>query len=79
MSEDKTEIAGNTDTTEVLEVQKAPTTQPMLKEILEGMREGFAEMREGLAKVNSRLDTVEKDIKEIKRNQNVLYRQILSI
>src|SRR5436190_4517804 len=56
MSEDKTEIPGNEEPTEVLEAQKAPTTQPMLKEILERMNEGFAAINSEVAAINSKVD-----------------------
>jgi hypothetical protein len=44
---------------------KAPTTQPMLKQILEEMRGGFAE-------VNAKIDALTFDVKKIKRNQREL-------
>jgi hypothetical protein len=79
MSKDLTEILGNEEPTVELEIPKVPDTKPMLEMILARMNEGFTEMREGFAVVNSRLDTVEKDIKEIKRNQRVFNNQLLAI
>jgi septation ring formation regulator EzrA len=86
MSEDKTEISGNEESTEGLETQKAPTTNPMLEAILAKVNaigedlSGFRnDVNARFSKVDSRLDTIEKDIKEIKRNQRVFHNQLLVV
>jgi septation ring formation regulator EzrA len=86
MSEDKTEIPGNEEPTEGLEPSKAPTTNPMLEAILAKVNaigedlSGFrSDVNARFSKVDSRLDTIEKDIKEIKRNQRVFHNQLLVV
>ena len=59
MSEDKLEISGNEESTEVLETSKAPTTQPMLKEILEEMRAFRSEANQRFIALEERLTAVE--------------------
>ena len=52
MTENKIEVSGNDDPTIEIEAQKAPTTQPMLKEILEEMRAFRAEANQDLTHWN---------------------------
>lgn len=86
MSDDKTEVSGNTDPAEESEVPKVPTTNMMLETLLLKVNEGFGaidarfdKVDARLDKIEARLDTVEKDIKEIKRNQRVFNNQLLDI
>jgi hypothetical protein len=65
MGEDNTKILPNDE-------NKAPTTEPMLEAILAKVNEGFARME-------ARFDTIEKDVRDIKRNQRVLNEQMLNL
>jgi chromosome segregation ATPase len=82
MSDDKTEISGNIETTEELEAQKAKTTNPMLEAILAkvndltanvndlavNMSEGFARVDARLDKVENRLDKIESRLDRIEKD-----------
>jgi uncharacterized phage infection (PIP) family protein YhgE len=72
MSEDKTEISGNQEPTEELEVSKVSDTKPMLKEILAEMREGFVqlnakvdEVKEGFVQLNAKVDEVKEGFTQL--------------
>ena len=73
MSEDKTEIVGNTEPTEELENQKVPTTQIMLEAILARMNQGFAEIHTELRRMNKRLDvmTIEMQRQDVEQRLTI--------
>jgi len=54
--------------TEPLATEKAGTTQPMLKEILERVNEGFAQM-------NTRFTTLEVEMRDVKKALHALERR----
>jgi hypothetical protein len=71
MGEDKTKNLGNTDPTEELEASKAPTTNPMLEAIFarvnaigEDVSSFRSEVNARFDKIDSRLETVEKILKQ---------------
>ncbi|MBI3652982.1 MAG: hypothetical protein HY231_18305 [Acidobacteria bacterium] len=86
MSEDQTQIIGNDEPPSDLEAQKAATTNPMLEAILarvnrlaEKIDEGFATVNQRLDRIETRLDALEHDTRETRRNQRVIQRQQLDL
>ena len=86
MGEDETKILGDEEPVEESEMQKAPTTQPMLKEILEEIRNGFGAVNQRLDgfetrlnRIENRLETLENDTREMRRSQRSIQRQQLDM
>jgi septal ring factor EnvC (AmiA/AmiB activator) len=63
--------------------EETKPTQPLLADILEEMRTGFAQLREemqmGFARIETRLDAIEKEIKIMSRQIGNLEKQMARI
>ena len=55
----------NDDQTKNLANENVPTTQPMLKEILERMNDGFAEVNTRLDRVDGRLEKIDSHLEKV--------------
>jgi chromosome segregation ATPase len=79
MNEDETKVLDSDEPTEALEPQKAPTTQPMLQEILARINDGFAGMDQRLAAIEGEMREQRKAIHSLERRFDVYTQDLLKI